>query len=105
MSSSDRAATSSYEVHELRFVRRARDFGFSVADIGELLDLWPNRNRQSSEVKSFVGAHIARLRDKIDQLEGMVRTLETLANQCSGDDRPERPIVKSLGRMEARPRP
>ena len=87
---------SDNDVHELRFIRRARDLGFSVAEIGELIDLWRDRHRQSSEVKLFVRVHTARLREKIDQLEAMVRTLQSLAEQCAGDERPECPIIELL---------
>lgn len=89
---------SDKDVHELRFVRRARDLGFSVAEIAELLDLWRDRGRRSSEVKRFVGDHTARLRGKIDQLEAMVATLQSLADQCAGDERPDCPIIEELAR-------
>ncbi len=95
-SSSNYRDYSDNDVHELKFVRRARDLGFSVAEISELLDLWRDRHRQSSEVKQFVHEHTARLRDKIGQLEAMVRTLQALANQCAGDERPECPIIDLL---------
>lgn len=89
---------SDKDVHELRFVRRARDLGFSVAEIGELLDLWRDRGRRSSEVKRFVRDHTTRLRGKIDQLEAMVVTLQSLAGQCAGDERPDCPIIEELAR-------
>ena len=31
------------DVHMLRFIRHARDLGFSIKEIGELLGLWHNR--------------------------------------------------------------
>ena len=43
------------EVHTLRFIRRARDLGFSMAEIGELLKLWQNQRRSSASVKSSSG--------------------------------------------------
>lgn len=84
------------EVHELQFIRRARDLGFSVAEIGDLLDLWRNTERQSSEVKQFVHGHIARLRAKIGSLQAMAATLQALADRCSGDARPDCPIIDRL---------
>jgi len=49
------------DVHRLRFVRRARDLGFSMKEIETLLGLWNNRRRASSEVKRLATQHIADL--------------------------------------------
>jgi MerR family transcriptional regulator, gold-responsive activator of gol and ges genes len=95
-SSSNYRDYSENDVHELKFIRRARDLGFSVAEIGELLDLWRDRNRQSGDVRQFVRDHLDRLQEKIVQLQAMAQTLNALAEQCAGDDRPECPIIHSL---------
>lgn len=84
------------DVHRLRFIRRSRDLGFTVEQIGELLGLWSDRSRASSDVKSFALGHIERLREKMAEIEAMVRTLETLADHCHGDDRPGCPIIEGL---------
>ena len=84
------------EVQTLRFVRRARDLGFAVPDIMELLALWQDRGRHSADVKRLAEGHIDELRAKIRALEEMVGTLETLARCCAGDDRPDCPILAEL---------
>ncbi|MEG2730674.1 MerR family transcriptional regulator, partial [Brevundimonas sp.] len=48
---------SDKDVHVLRFIRRSRDLGFSVAEITELLALWQDRSRQSADVKTLARAH------------------------------------------------
>ncbi len=88
---------SDADVHELRFIRRARDLGFSVVEISELLGLWRDRTRRSSDVKAMARSHIDRLRAKIDDLQAMVDTLQTLSDACAGDDRPDCPIIQRLG--------
>lgn len=87
---------SDQDVHMLRFIRRARDLGFSVDGIGELLGLWRDRARQSADVKRLALAHVAGLRQKIRELEDMASTLETLAACCHGNDRPDCPILNEL---------
>src|SRR5690606_41408758 len=82
---------SETDVHRLSFVRRARELGFSVKEIGELLSLWSDHSRKSAEVKRIAQAHIDGLQRKITQLEGMVDTLQNLVECCAGDERPECP--------------
>jgi Cu(I)-responsive transcriptional regulator len=87
---------SSRDVHMLRFVRRARDLGFSVAEIDELLQLWRDRSRQSADVKRIALGHVASLERKIAELKQMAATLSHLAECCSGDHRPDCPILDEL---------
>ena len=84
------------DVHRLRFIRRARDLGFSVAEIGELLGLWNDRSRQSADVKRLAEAHIVELEDRIRHLREMADTLQELIGCCAGDDRPDCPILATL---------
>lgn len=84
------------DVHRLHFIANARDLGFSVPEIKELLDLWGDRERASSEVKSLAQRHIADLNAKISQLETMRNTLRDLASNCHGDGRPDCPILQGL---------
>jgi len=84
------------QVHTLRFIRRARDLGFSVEAMGELLALWRDRNRASKEVKKLALAHVATLETKATQLRAMSRTLRHLATNCHGDGRPACPILEDL---------
>jgi MerR family gold-responsive transcriptional activator of gol and ges genes len=87
---------SDADVHVLRFVRRARDLGFSVTDISELLGLWRDDSRQSVEVKRLAQGHIEELKRKITALQDMTQTLTSLVNACQGDHRPHCPIIERL---------
>lgn len=87
---------SDKDVHVLRFIRRSRDLGFSVAEITELLALWQDRSRQSADVKALARSHITALRQKIENLQQMADTLQTLADCCAGDHRPDCPILADL---------
>lgn len=84
------------DVHTLRFVKRARNLGFSLEQIAALLDLWRNQKRASAGVKRIAHGHIAELQGKIAELQSMVETLQHLTRHCHGDSRPECPILDGL---------
>jgi Cu(I)-responsive transcriptional regulator len=83
-------------LHTLRFIRRARDLGFGMHEIEQLLGLWRNRRRASSDVKRIASAHAADLERRIAEMQAMKRTLEHLAHCCHGDKRPDCPILDDL---------
>lgn len=84
------------DVHSLRFIRRARDLGFSVEQLTDLLALWRDRTRASADVKLIAMSHVAELERKAQALQAMSKTLAHLANHCSGNDRPECPILEEF---------
>ncbi|MBA4807645.1 Cu(I)-responsive transcriptional regulator [Brevundimonas sp.] len=84
------------DINELRFIRRARNLGFSVEEIGQLLALWRDRARPSREVKTVAEKHVADLDAKIAEMQSMADTLRHLAHCCAGDDRPDCPILSDL---------
>jgi Cu(I)-responsive transcriptional regulator len=91
---------SDRDVQMLRFVRRARDLGFPVDQIADLLALWRDTSRHSSDVKHLATQRIEELHRKIDEMQEMVATLQTLADSCSGDARPDCPILANLAKDE-----
>ena len=87
---------SQAEVHVLRFIKRARDLGFSMGEIAELVSLWNNRRRTSASVKRIALKHADELAQRIAALQEMQRTLTHLINGCHGDSRPDCPILDNL---------
>jgi MerR family transcriptional regulator, copper efflux regulator len=90
------------DIHELRFIRRARRLGFSIAEIEALLALWRDRARPSREVKRIAEAHIGDLEARVADMQAMANTLAKLISTCHGDDRPDCPILDDLALGEAR---
>ena len=81
----------------LRFVRRARDLGFQVKQIGVLLGLWQDGSRASADVKSLALDHVRELEQRRHELDEMIATLNHLAYHCHGDERPDCPILTGIG--------
>lgn len=84
------------DVHTLRFIRRARDMGFGLEAITELVGLWHNRRRSSASVKRIAQKHHDELTQRIEALQAMQRSLHTLLCHCPGNDRPDCPILDDL---------
>jgi Cu(I)-responsive transcriptional regulator len=93
-----------HQVEELGFIRRARDLGFSIEQIEDLLALWRDRERSSADVKRLAMEHVADLEARIVELQAMAGALKHLAATCHGDDRPECPIIQGLAGAPAAPR-
>ncbi len=88
------------DVHTLRFIRRCRDLGFSMAEIEMLLALWHDQKRSSAQVKQIAQAHIDQLSARIQAMQAMQRSLQALVSCCRGDDRPECPILDDLSALD-----
>jgi MerR family copper efflux transcriptional regulator len=84
------------EVHTLRFIRHARDLGFSMAEIGELLKLWQNQRRSSANVKKIAQKHLAEIDARMAEMAAMRKALQHLVHCCAGDERPDCPILEEL---------
>ena len=87
---------SEKDVHVLRFVKRARELGFSMKDIKQLVNLWRNKTRSSSQVKSIAQKHQQELEKKLQEIQGMLNTINHLVHHCHGDQRPDCPILDDL---------
>lgn len=84
------------DIHRLQFIRRARDLGFPIERVRELLKLWSDRRRSRADVKALALDHIQELEARAAELRQMIRTLRHLADACDGSDRPDCPIIEEL---------
>ena len=89
---------SEADVHTLRFIKRARDLGFSMEEIAELVGLWQNRRRASASVRRIAQKHADDLTQRITAMQEMQQTLQHLIHCCHGDERPECPILEELAK-------
>lgn len=87
---------SENEVETLRFIKRARDLGFSIERIKTLLGLWQDRERKSADVRTLARQYIEELDHDIAKLQSIRDELEHLVHCCQGNNRPECPILDNL---------
>lgn len=85
------------EVHILAFVGQARALGFTIENCRDLLQLYDDQDRSSSDVKAIARDHLDQIEQKIADLKEMQETLSDLVDSCAGDHRPDCPILNSLG--------
>ena len=84
-------------VRKLVFVRRSRTFGFSIEGCRELLSLYQDQDRTSSEVKRIASKRLEEVEDKHRELQSRHDELAHLVTSCRGDHMPDCPIIDYLG--------
>jgi MerR family transcriptional regulator, copper efflux regulator len=91
------------DLHRLAFVRRARELGFTIETIRELLELWSDRTRSNTEVRAVALKHVAGLEAQAQKLQDMITTLHALIGTCKRGGRQDCPIMSELGGGAAAP--
>lgn len=84
------------DIHRVSFIKRARDLGFEMDEIAQLLSLWQDQNRSHAQVRKIAAQHMKELQMRIDQLQAMHQTLAYLVDCCAHQSRPECPILEDL---------
>ena len=87
---------SSDDVAKLQFIRKARQFNFSIDECRELLSLYQDKNRSSKEVKRLTTEKILEIDTKLLELNSLKNQLKHLVANCQGNDRPDCPILDAL---------
>ncbi len=83
-------------LNRLRFIRRCRQLGFSMAEIEGLLGLVDDHGYTCSEVRSLTMEHADMVKQKIKDLKRLEKTLRSIASQCTGKEVPDCPIIDAL---------
>lgn len=85
------------DIRRLTFIRRARAAGFGTSDIRKLLSLWQDQRRPAREVRRIAQAHLGQIEAQMEELRAVAAALGHLLDHCRGDERPDCPILESLG--------
>ena len=85
------------DIARLRFIRRARDLGFSLQEIHDLLRLNENRGADRAEVRSLAQRRLDDIERKLRELEAMRTALANLVGHCAGHGSlDDCPIIETL---------
>jgi MerR family mercuric resistance operon transcriptional regulator len=87
------------DVDRLRFVRRGRELGFSLDEIGTLLDLAPQDGATCETVQTLAEQHLRNVRAKLADLMSIETALAKLVAQCGSRPVNCCPVVESLARV------
>jgi len=81
----------------LSFIKRARDLGFGIKDIRELLAL-RHRDNACDDAKAIAAKHLASLRAKLNELVKLERVIASALDKCSGGlECPVLDIIETAG--------
>ena len=80
----------------LTFIRRSRELGFTLEEVRGLLKMVDGEHYTCAEVKSLTLDHLKDVRGKLADLKRLEKVLKQLADQCTGDEKPDCPIVEAL---------
>lgn len=83
-------------VGRLRFIMRARELGFTLEEIRDLLALVDGGAQTCGEVQVLANTHLDSVRAKIADLKRIEHVLSSTVAQCTGDDVPECPVIDAL---------
>lgn len=87
---------SQEHLQRLRFIRRARELGFSQQEVSELLGLNKCSKPNCLSVNKLTQHHLAQIKDKIRDLKAIEQTLLEMSHHCSNEETLECPIIDSL---------
>ena len=88
-------------IHRLRFIRRAKELGFSLKEIRDLLGLRLDSGATCADVRDRAARKIEAIQERVRDLQRMKRALAKLITACDGDaDVDHCPILISLGKEE-----
>jgi MerR family mercuric resistance operon transcriptional regulator len=82
------------EARRLRFIRTAQRAGFTLEEIGELLEL--DRSNDRPRAREMARARIAALDERIAELQAARRSLEGLARECARAGKGPCPIIAAF---------
>lgn len=87
-------------IRRLTFIRRCRDFGFSIEQVRELASLVDQPERPCIEVRDIAAHHLTQVRSKLEELKALEASLSAFVcscdSACAGGPAVDCTILESL---------
>lgn len=80
----------------LRFILRARELGFTIEELREMLSLADGKGGSCGEIHTMTRSRIVSIRQKIADLRKLDATLSEISKRCARGDTPDCPIIEAL---------
>lgn len=87
------------DINRLRFVRRARELGFTISNVRALLGIASAEAQSCDEARVIAAAHLADVRAKISDLRRMEKALAETVKACERADHSGCPVIETLSRF------
>lgn len=94
---SNRRVYGASELLRLRFIRHARELGFDVEAVRQLIQLAQDRDRSCAEIDEMTKAHLAQIDSRISRLQSLRIELQRMLDQCSHNIVAECRVIEILG--------
>ena len=89
------------DLSTLRFIKHAKDLGFSIDQIKSLVELWKNPDRKSADVKKITDQHIHFLTEQIHSMQSMILKLKAASQMCSNDSTSNCSILNKIEHIQS----
>jgi MerR family transcriptional regulator, copper efflux regulator len=90
------------DVKRLTFIRRCRDFGFSIEQVRSLVALIQDRKRSCTDARDLAAEHLAVVHAKLKELQvlerSLVKFIATCDSSCAGGPGPDCAILENLAK-------
>jgi DNA-binding transcriptional MerR regulator len=94
------------DVKRLTFIRRCRDFGFSIEQVRSLVALVEDRDRSCMDARDLAQAHLTAVRARLTELKALERSIAGFVASCdascAGGPGPDCVILEDLSRISRR---
>ncbi|MBT9543865.1 MAG: MerR family transcriptional regulator [Candidatus Sericytochromatia bacterium] len=74
---------SASDIEVLILIKRARDLGFKIREINELVTFWQDPTQANEKTKEMVARHLQRLSTHVQEIQALIHSLQKMMDAVS----------------------